>query len=53
MDAFVEKIAVRIGDVPAAAPNHARLSDVARELDDRHPAEPLTTIGGWRFRGSG
>lgn len=32
---------------PAALPDLAGLSRVARELDDRHPAEPLTPIGGW------
>ena len=32
---------------PAARPDVAELSRVARELDDRHPAEPLTPIGGW------
>jgi predicted nucleotidyltransferase len=32
---------------PAAVPDLAELSRVARELDDRHPAEPLTPIGGW------
>lgn len=31
----------------AAVPNVAGLSRVARDLDDRHPAEPLTPIGGW------
>jgi predicted nucleotidyltransferase len=77
MDAFVEKIAARIGGVPgvvavalggsrargdsdaesdfdfgiyydpAALPDLTILSDVARELDDRHSADPLTEIGGW------
>ena len=32
---------------PAAPPDLAELSRVARELDDRHPAEPLAPIGGW------
>jgi predicted nucleotidyltransferase len=32
---------------PDSPPDIARLSETARELDDRHPAEPLTAIGGW------
>ena len=32
---------------PSAALDVADLSRVARDLDDRHPAEPLTPIGGW------
>ena len=33
--------------IPPLFPDLAGLSRVARELDDRHPAEPLTPIGGW------
>lgn len=30
-----------------APPDLEHLSEVARKIDDRHPAEPLTPIGGW------